>query len=178
MNRMFGLLAGILVGLIVLIALVGVIGAVLPRTHTVASIAFYHQPVDSVWAAVTDIKKTPAWRSDIKSVERSPDRNGDRVWKLIGTDGSGSLEIIESNPNSSYRIRVADDAQTVGGTWVFYFKVEDGGTRLTLHDDGYISNPFHRFLATRVWGLNAPLDSYLKALGRKFGEAVKPAHTG
>jgi len=175
-TRLLGALPYAIVGLIVVVALIAVAGAFLPRTHTVASRVFYHQPVDSVWAAVVDVEHSPAWRTDIRSVERLPDRHGNPLWKLVSDEGSWSLEVIEAIPDQRYKTTVSDDLQGLGGSWTCFFASENGGTRLSLHEDGSISNPFFRVLGTWVFGLNAPLDAYLKALGRKFGEAVKPTH--
>jgi len=54
---------------------------------------------------------------------------------------------------------------------------EGGGTKISVTEAGWIGNPIFRFLSRFVCGYYGTLDGYLKALGKRFGEAVQPAHS-
>ena len=51
---------------------------------------------------------------------------------------------------------------------------ENGGTRVTIREDGEVSNVLFRFMSRYVFGHTATMDSYLTALAKRFGEEVVP----
>jgi uncharacterized protein YndB with AHSA1/START domain len=162
----------------VLLALIGVcwgIGALLPRTHAVTRTAVFRQPLDTVWATVADMEHSPSWRSDITGVRRLEDRNGHEVWLQLAKEGNWPLEIAVSEPPIRIVAVVADSSQGFGGRWTYEFAAESGGTRLTITERGFVDMPLFRFMANFIFGLNGALETYLKDLGRKFGETVTPA---
>jgi hypothetical protein len=162
----------------ILFALVGVcwgIGAMLPRTHVVTRTAAFHEPVDTVWATVADIEHSPSWRSDITGVRRLEDRNGHEVWLQLAKEGNWPLEIAVSERPSRIVAVVADSSQGFGGQWTYEFAAEGEGTRLTITERGFVDAPLFRFMAKFIFGTTNTMETYLKDLGRKFGETVKPA---
>lgn len=50
-----------------------------------------------------------------------------------------------------------------------------GGTEVSVTEDGWIANKFFR-VVSKVMGYYGTLDGYLKALGAKFGDQVRPEH--
>ena len=73
-------------------------------------------------------------------------------------------------------LQIADKKLPFGGTWTYEVSPEAGGARLRITEDGEIRNALFRFLSRFVFGYNATMDTYLRDLGRKFGEttAVSP----
>jgi len=63
-----------------------------------------------------------------------------------------------------------------GGTWTYEVAAVDGGSQVTITEDGWVANPLFRFLSHTVFGVHGTMDGYLKALGKRFGEAVTPEH--
>jgi len=55
------------------------------------------------------------------------------------------------------------------------FSAENGATRLTITEDGEVSNVFFRFMSRFVFGHTATLDSYLAALTKQLGEPSTPS---
>lgn len=165
------LIAGIIVALIVAVA---GIGATLPKKHKATRAARFHQPPEAVWQAITDIGAFPAWRTDVKSVERLPDRDGRPAWRETDKHGQIlTLEAIEFAPPQRLVSRIADPNLPFGGAWTYLIAPADGGSTLRITEDGEIYNPIFRFMARFVFGYQGTMDAYLKALGGKFGESVQ-----
>jgi uncharacterized protein YndB with AHSA1/START domain len=162
-------IAGSLAGLILLVALLGLL---LPRHHTATRRARFNRPVAEVWKAITDIEAFPSWRKELASVERLPDREGRPVWREVGKFGAMTLEAVDMRPPTRLVGRIADNDAAFGGSWTYELSESEGGTLLAITENGEISNPIFRFLSKFVFGHSATLDGYLKALGRKFGEEV------
>jgi hypothetical protein len=60
----------------------------------------------------------------------------------------------------------------LGGTWTYELHPEFAGCRLTITEHGEVYNPIFRFFARFVFGHYATLESFLGALGQRFGEDV------
>lgn len=163
-------IAGGVVGLLLLMALAG---SLIPKSHSATRRATFRGPASEVWTAITDIDNFPTWRSGLKSVERLPDREGRPVWKEISGHGPMTLEQVESRPPSKFVGRIVGE-RAFGGTWTYQLTVSGGATTLAVTEDGEIYNLVFRFMARFIFGYAAALETYLRDLGRKFGEDVKP----
>jgi uncharacterized protein YndB with AHSA1/START domain len=168
----------VIAGIVGLIALIAVIGSLVSREHRVTSTISLRQPLDSVWKVVRDIGGISAWWVVMKASTRLPDQNGHEVWrqKLSGFDVP--LIVTESEP--PHRLVTKIDASAgapFGGTWTYELTPEAGGTRVSVTETGWISNSVFRFLSRFVFGYYGSLDGYLKALGTRFGETVRPSHS-
>jgi hypothetical protein len=161
--------------LVALIVAMGIFGMLTPRQHHVMRVASYAQAPDSLWAVIADMEHSPSWRTDILSVKRLPDRHGHAVWLQVTKEGSWPLEIAEESPPNRLVVVVADSSVGFGGTWTYDLSPTGSGTRLSIAEDGFISNPYFRVMARYMFGLSSGIDAYLVALGHRFGETVKPA---
>ena len=160
--------------LVLLVGVVGLIGLALPRHHHAASRAAYRAPRDSVWAALSDMEHSPAWRSDVTGVRRLADRDGRPVWEQQTKEGPWALELTVIEPPSRLVATVADTTQGFGGTWTYTLADSNDGTVVMLSEDGFVDHPLFRFLARFVFGLHGAQMQYLRDLGRRFGEKVTP----
>lgn len=159
---------GIIAGLV---AVVAIIGMLVPRKHVASRTAKYQQSADTVWETITDFESAPAWRTDLKTVERLPDLNGHAVWAEISRQGRMPYEVTVSEPPNQMVLRIVDDKLPFGGTWTYEIAAtEDGGSTLTITENGEIYNPIFRFMARFIFGYHGTMETYLKDLGRKFGE--------
>jgi len=167
------LIAGSLVGLLILVAIVG---AMLPRDHVASVTATIAGAPDKVWAALTDAASYPTWRSDVRKVEvlsTSP-----LTWKEHTKQGDMTLatEIVE--PPTRLVGRIQDKGMPFGGAWEYRIAPvagDAGKSVVTITERGWVSNPVFRFVSKFVIGHYSTLDTYLRALGRKFGTEVIPA---
>jgi hypothetical protein len=96
------------------------------------------------------------------------------VWNQVSRQGSWPLEIVEQTPPTRLVAVVADSSQGFGGRWTYTLAPEGAGTRVTIAEDGFVDPPMFRFVARYMIGLTRTLDTYLKGLGRHFGETVTP----
>jgi uncharacterized protein YndB with AHSA1/START domain len=168
------ILAGVVAGLIALVGVMALIGRALPQAHVASRRGHFRQPPEALWAAITDVEAFPAWRPDLKRVERLPDRDDRPVWREVGRHGSIPLEQLEAQPPGRLVGRIADPTLPFGGTWTYEVAAAEGGSTLTITENGEVYNPVFRFLSRYVFGHHGTLETYLKALGQKFGETVVP----
>ena len=178
MERSFGPLSFAIVGLLALAAAAGAIGTLTPQEHIVTSTAFYHQPVDSVWAVVSDVEHSASWRPGVRAIERLPDHEGNPAWSQVGREGSVRIVVIESVPRARLRLDLGDRTQGFGGSWILTLAADSVGTQVRLTEYAFISNPFLRLRVRYFLGYHHVMDRHLEALGRRFGEEVKPTHEG
>ncbi len=156
-----------------LVIVVFLVGALLPRAHSVTRKTILHQPPKVVWDALTDLAAFPSWRPEVKSVERLPDREGRAVWREDTSFGKITFEIAEARPPGLLIVRIADPDLPFGGTWTYRLAATEEGTALTVTEDGEVRNPLYRFLSRFVFGYASSVEQCLKSLGRKFGEQVR-----
>ena len=151
------------------------VGAVLPKEHTATSHATIHAPPDSVWSALTDVDEFPAWRDDVARVEVLPPRDGHKIWREIGKHDAVTFEEVEADPPRRLVARIADPSLPYGGSWTYVVAPEHGGrSRVTITENGVVYNPVFRFMSRFVFGHHATQETYLRALGRRFGHEATP----
>jgi uncharacterized protein YndB with AHSA1/START domain len=155
------------------IALVGalavLIGSRLPRSHRASGERFLATPPDVLWHTLTDIEAFPTWRTDVKRVQRLPDRDGKTAW--IEEGKSGKMTFIFERTDAPHVLvsRIADPNLPFGGTWTCEIAPMSNGSRLTITEAGEIYNPLFRFVARFVFGYDGSIHAYLSALEKKFG---------
>ena len=169
----------VLYGVIVLAglaALVFVIGMILPATHQVSRSVVIEKRPDEIWAVITDFASNPSWREDIQSVSLMSDQEGRQVWREESKTGDViPYETVESRPPTRLVRRIVDPSLPFGGTWTIDLAPEGATTRVTVTENGTVRNPIFRFVSSVIIGHTRYIDTYLTALGRRFGQTVKPA---
>jgi uncharacterized protein YndB with AHSA1/START domain len=159
-------------GLALVVVIILVIGWLLPVKHTASREATLPAAPEIVWKLITDVDGFPSWRSDVKKVERLPDRNGMPVWVEHGSNGRLTMAMEKSEPPRLLVGRIADPGLPFGGTWTYRIAPTPAGSTLTITEDGEIYNPVFRFMARFVFGYETTMKSYLEAAGRKLGSSV------
>ena len=151
-----------------LMAIIGVVGSLLPKGHKVSRSSRFPKPAETVWALITG---PSAWRPEVRSYEQLPSREGRRMWKEVDQHGGSiTYEAIEEVPAVRLVTHIADPNLPYGGYWIQEIKREPEGCELTVTEDGEIYNPFFRFMARFVFGYASTIDAYLKALHTRLGE--------
>lgn len=164
-----------------IVALVALIGAMLPKGHVATRAAKYRQTPDAVWSAITGYEEFPKWRTGVTSVTRLPDANGHVVF--IEKSGTGSsaqqipYEIVESEAPAGGApgklvAKIADPKLPFGGSWTYEVAASDGGSSLRITERGEVYNPIFRFVSHFFMSQTKTIEDYLNALGKKFGETV------
>lgn len=164
-------------GVVVLLVVLVVVGMLLPRKHLATSWIELGKPPAEVWPVIRDLGQVPAFWSDIKSSVRMPDRDGHEAWSQTMKNGFAlPLEIDEDRPPNRLVTRIAIEGKApFGGSWIYEITASGTGSRVSVTEDGWVDNPFFR-VVSRVMGYHTTLDSYLRALGKRFGETVQPGH--
>ena len=164
----FVMAVGIVLGVLGLIALVG---SFLARRCVVSRTLTTELPVEAVWQVITDYQDVPSWYSNIRSVERLPDRQGRPVWReQYRWNYSIQVEDAEVVPPQRLLRRIADEKGPFMGSWEFDLApAEEGGCRITLTERGEIANPYFRLMARLRMNQALYVILYLKALAGRLG---------
>jgi uncharacterized protein YndB with AHSA1/START domain len=168
------IIIGSLVGLVVLIAIVG---AMLPRDHVASMTTTISASPDKVWGALIDVGNYPTWRPDLQRVEVVSQPPAPLSWREHSRQGAMTLAVESFEPPRRMVARIADKDLPFGGAWEYVIAPDSADrakTRVTITERGYVSNPIFRFVSHFVMGHYSTLDSYLRALSRKFGGEVTP----
>jgi uncharacterized protein YndB with AHSA1/START domain len=157
-----------------IVLLVAVIGALLPEKHTATAEASFHQPPSAVWQAITDYAKFPTWRATITRTQPLLPVNGNPSWIEVDTHANAiPYEGIEYTPPQRLVTRIADPKLPFGGTWTYEITPTPTGSTLRITENGEVHNVIFRFMSRFVFGQRSTIDTYLKALGAKFGETTE-----
>jgi len=168
------LLILIVIGIVVVLVLVGgivaLIGSRLPREHVAARSILLHRSPQDVYAVVRDFGSAPKWRSDVKQMEVDAKPGGPVYFREVGKNGTVNYELTEDVPAQRMVTRIRDTDLGYSGQWTYTFVPENSGTRLTIREDGVVSNVLFRFMSRYVFGQTATIDGYLTSLAKHFGE--------
>ena len=168
------IVAASIIGIVILIfAVMALIGSQLPRTHTASRSIVLRQQRPNVYSVMRDFKSAPAWRSDVKSVEVIETPGQKTRFTEHGSDDV-NYEVVEDVPSQRMVTRILNADLGYSGQWTYELTDENGGTRVKITEDGDVPNVLFRFMSRYVFGHTSTIDSYLTALGKKFGESATP----
>jgi uncharacterized protein YndB with AHSA1/START domain len=152
--------------LALLIVVIVAIGYMLPRDHVAQVTRRHSAPPETVWAAMTDVERFAAWRTDLVSVERLSSADGKLRWKEKTKHDALTMEVTESDAPRRLVTRIADEGLPFGGTWTYELAPDGAGTVLTITENGSVYNPLFRFVSRFVMGHTATLDKYQSAMAK------------
>jgi len=150
----------------VLVAVVVIVGLVLPQSHEASRTVTLKRPIDDVWATINDVKSFPTWRNSVAAVEvlgEQPLR-----WREMGKDGPLTFQVIEAQVPSRLVSEIADQGLPFGGRWIYELRSTQTGTELKITEHGEVYNPIYRFVSRFVIRHTATIDAYLSALRRRL----------
>lgn len=147
-------------GLAGLVALVVLVGYLLPPRHTATTSRGYPASPELVWTAITDVEVFDQWRSGVSDVVRLPDAEGLARWREVSRGGPMTIEVVEQDPPRRLVTRIADDDLPFGGTWTYTVEATDSGSTLTITEDGEVQNPVFRFVSRFILGHDATMEAY------------------
>jgi uncharacterized protein YndB with AHSA1/START domain len=151
-------------GLAVVVLIVVVVGAMLPKAHTASRTVRIATPPDALFAVLSDVDRYRSWRPDVKSLQRLPDRDGKPAW----IEDVGGMKIplhFERMERPSLLVSRIDGADLpFGGSWTYQIAPASGGSDLTITENGEVSNVVFRFMSRFVFGHHATMDGFIKHL--------------
>ena len=174
MKLLLFIVLGVIAGIALLAGIVALIGSRLPKAHTASRSVLLRKSPGEVYAVVRDFGAAPTWRSDVKNIEVEPQPGGALHFREVGKNGTVNYELAEDIPSQRMVTRILDTDLGYSGKWTYVFTAENGGTRVTITENGEVSNVLFRFMSRYVFGQTATLDSYLTSLARRFGETATP----
>ena len=155
-------------GLVSLVAVVAIVGWLLPVGHVASRTAAVGRPPADVYALVADVASYSQWWSGISKVEMLPAEPGVVRFREHMTSGAVVMEVVETVPPQRFVTRIADPEQPFGGTWTFEIAPDTAGSRLTITERGEVYNPIFRFMSRFIFGYTGTMESFLKAAGAKL----------
>ncbi|HEX7330491.1 MAG TPA: SRPBCC family protein [Pyrinomonadaceae bacterium] len=174
MRLLIFIVVGVVAGLIVLVGIAALIGSRLPKSHVASRSILLRQSPQEVYAVVRDFGSAPKWRSDVKQMEVEAPQGGPVYFREVGKNGTVNYELVEDVPGQRMVTRIRDTDLGYSGQWTYLFAAENSGTRVTIREDGEVSNVLFRFMSRYVFGHTATMDSYLTSLAKRFGEVAVP----
>ena len=174
MRLLIFIVVGVIGGLLLLAGIIALIGSRLPKSHVASRSILLHQSPQDVYAVVRDFDSAPKWRSDVKQVEVEAPQGGPVYFREVGKNDTVNYELVEDVAGQRMVTRIRDTDLGYSGQWTYLFAAENGGTRLTIREDGEVSNVLFRFMSRYVFGQTATIDSYLTSLAKRFGEEAVP----
>jgi uncharacterized membrane protein len=157
-----------------IVAVILIVGALLPRNHVVSRQVILHRSPDEIYQSLRDFAAAPSWRSDLERVEMIPAADNHVQFREHAKHGTVTYDLVEDQPGERMVTRIADLNLGYAGTWTYTFTKEAAGTRVQITEAGEVSNIFFRFMSRFVFGQSGTIEKYLIALGKKFGEDVLP----
>jgi len=155
----------------VLVLAMFVVGWLLPEKHHASRQATFRASPETLWALITEVDAFPSWRSDVKTVQRLPDRDGRPVWVEEGSSGRITLAVERSDAPRLLVLRIADPDLPFGGTWTYEIRPSTNGSTLTITEDGEIYNPLFRVMSRFVFGYESTMAAYLKAADTRLANS-------
>lgn len=168
------ILAGVVGVIILTVLLMALLGSLLPKEHSATRSVLLHKSPERVYAVARDFESAPKWRADVREIKVTTDRDGRISFREEGKHGAVNYELTEDVSARRMVTRITDTDLGYAGKWTYVFAAERSGTRLTITEDGEVSNVIFRFLSRYAFGQSATIDSYLMSLGKQFGETVTP----
>ena len=151
------------------VAVVAVIGWMLPVGHEASRNADFPAPAADVYALVSGVNDYAAWWPDIVRVEMLVDEPGRTTFREHMSDGPIVMTVVSRTPPTEFVTKIDDPDQPFGGTWTFAISPVGDGSRLTITERGEIYNPIFRALARFIFGYTTTMESFLAAASRRLG---------
>jgi hypothetical protein len=161
----------ILGGLVIVIGLAAMVGAMLPLRHHATRRARFRASPGALYAVLAG---PPDWRTGVKNYGVVSEGPGPRTWWEEDSHGQKvTFEQVEARPGERLQVRIAQAGLPFGGTWTFEIApASDGGSDLRITEDGEVYNVLFRFMARFIFGYHSSIEQYLRDLGAKFGQGV------
>jgi hypothetical protein len=174
MRLVIYIVVAVVVALIVLVGIMALIGSRLPKNHVASRSIFLRKSPQDVYAVIRDFASTPKWRADVKQVDVEGSPGGPVYFREVAKHGTVNYELIEDVPGQRMATKIRDTDLGYAGQWTYTLAAENGGTRVTIREDGEVSNVLFRFMSRHIFGQTSTIDSYLTSLAKHFGEEAVP----
>jgi len=140
------------------------VGLALPAEHsTVVSRQLPSSP-ETVWAILMDLDAMPAWRTDLRGLERLPDHDGSVRWREETASGERTMRRLTALPPE--RLVVGAD-ESGRREWEYRVERRGQGSLISITERVWVVNPLRRPLVA-IFGLDrAALEGLLDGLATR-----------
>ena len=174
MRLLIYIVVAVVAAIILLVGIMALIGLRLPKNHVASRSIFLRKSPQDVYAVIRDFASMSKWRADVKQVDVETSPGGPVYFREVAGHGTVNYELIEDVPAQRMVTKIRDTDLGYGGQWTYTLAAENGGTRVTIREDGEVSNVLFRFMSRYVFGQTSTIDSYLTSLATHFGEQSVP----
>jgi len=166
MKKVLLTILGLLIGFPILLYL---IGFMIPESHTATVTRTFNAQPGAVWEAITEVRNYADWRDNVREVEILSDSTQPLRWREFYTNNDPlTFEVTERVDSTRFAARIADEGLPFGGTWTYRVTGQDGGTVVTITEDGKIYNPLFRTVAKFIFGYSATMEEFAGMLEKKL----------
>jgi uncharacterized protein YndB with AHSA1/START domain len=160
-----------MIGVAVLVAVVLLVGWLLPVSHVAARRAAVAATPEALFALLIDVDHYPQWREGVTATQRLPSVEGRTRFVEVSGSDSLTFEILDATAPRRLVTRIAGEGLPFGGQWVFDVEPQGDKSRLTITEHGEVYSPLFRFVSRFVMGHTSTIDTYLGSVVRHFGES-------
>jgi hypothetical protein len=143
--------------LVLLVALVALIGWLLPATREGRAEVVISAPPDQILAVIADVEAQPEWRA-VGTVTRTADG-----WEEVTARGERISFVAEEMTAARIRLSFSSDAG-YAGEWEARLDPVEGGTRISVVERATMPSPLGRIIARFMFDPDAFATMYLAAL--------------
>ncbi len=143
------------------------VGRRLPVEHVATRSLHVAAPRERIFDLLVDVRAAPRWRSDVTHVAvvaREPRLR----YRERGRFGLVLFEVEEAARPERFVTRVVPERgdMAFSGRWLWTLAEEDGGTRVTLVEEGTVRSAIYRALMHHLFGTSSTIDRTLSGLAR------------
>ena len=154
----------ILSGLLLLVLVVVLTGALLPRIRTKTKQCILNAPVDVVFAIVTNNQEWH-YRSSLDDLEIIRTQGDIEEWEETANGVTIRFKTLEKRPHSFYFYSFEMDSKMFAGEWQATFEPMEGGkTLFTATEKIEYKNLFYRLVGYAFMDLNKFMTTYQEEL--------------
>jgi len=167
MKRLMTIIIYIVISLIGLIALIFIIGLLLPKERVVVCETIYNAPPEKVYDIVTD-NDNWSYRTELQSLEIT-ERKGDKeVWIEKTKDGAETtFRTLDKKPYSFYSFNMENKMFT--GYWTADFIEKDNGkTHFIAKEHIQIKNPFIKAVSYVFFDIRKLMEQYQENVRKRI----------
>lgn len=164
MKRVLRVMAWGVGGLVVLALTLVTVGFFLPAGHVATLSRVVAGTPEEVWETITGVEDFASWRTDIDRSERLEPIEGWPAWREEGTSGTLTFAMVGVEPPHRLATRIVEEGLGFGRTWTYELAPAEGGTLVTITENGFVTNAISRLVSRFVIGYEGTMTAYLDAL--------------